>query len=901
MKSKFRRNLAAFCAAVLSIMPMSGTALPKANAAGNLLAFPGAVGAGKYATGGRGGEVYHVTNLNDSGTGSFRDAVSKSGRIVVFDVSGTIELKSNILCQSNITIAGQTAPGGSGITLKNYKMGMSGDNIICRFISSRPGPYASTSSGNDAWGGAKGSNSIIDHCSMGWTTDEQWGLYSNNEYYTVQYSVLGPADSWGGHSKGLHGFGIMMGKGYLTFDHNLIIHNVSRNFRGKVEGQETADFTNNIIYDWGYQTAYGTIGHLNYVNNTLKAGNSTTGGYHWMYVDSGTKPENFKVYCAGNQMIMKDGSLNSITYDNWSGVTLKTAIGITMDDLHSDSAFQTIVNGENVSTATTCESAEASYQHVIDFAGNGISSDKRTAIDQQCAKETADGTGSCSGTSAYDSSQTNLDKYNIQCGVTYTYPSAVMTKEITDNDNDGMDDEWEELRGLNPNDPTDINGDYCGLGYTNIEYYINDLTVNAFPEGVVELSPTTGSLVYNSPFEQIEAEDFAAQEGIRTEDTSDESGNQNIGFVENGDYVMYKRLDFEDGAKSFTARLSGNTAGIELYLDSLNTPAASISYAGTGSFSKWETVTFNIPAITGKHNLYIKFTGGEGYLVNMNWFKFNKEAVPVNGILAENLLVNDTENASDWKFAENAAVGSLVFGDREFTWSTLPESLNGAEQILTACDSKNFTGDVAGTAVAVKDITVSVAVDTRVENTPAFLTDWTKTDLTAASSNDVAFVIYQKNFSAGDTLTFGSNGQSYQCVNYAVFLQEKQNSEPVTEPETTEPVTEPVTEPETTEPLPTETEPTETETMPLPTEAESTETAPTQQDTTETSVLPGDADESGKVDILDVITINKAILGKEKLTDSQLRNADVDGDNKPTAADSLMIMKAIVGLVDLSK
>ncbi len=875
MKKRFHRSLAAFCAAVMSILPM--TAVPQqAEAAGNLVAFPGAVGAGKYATGGRGGEVYHVTNLNDSGTGSFRDAVSKSGRIVVFDVSGTIELKSNILCQSNITIAGQTAPGGSGITLKNYKMGMSGDNIICRFISSRPGPYASTSSGNDAWGGAKGSNSIIDHCSMGWTTDEQWGLYSNNQYYTVQYSVLGPADSWGGHAKGLHGFGIMMGKGYLTFDHNLIIHNVSRNFRGKVEGQQTADFTNNIIYDWGYQTAYGTIGHLNYVNNTLKAGNSTTGGYHWMYVDSGTKPENFKVYCAGNQMIMQDGSLNSITYDNWSGVTLKTAIGITMDDLHSDSAFQTTVNGENVSTATTCESAADSYQHVIDFAGNGISSDKRTAIDQQCAYETANGTGSCSGTAAYDSSQTNLDKYHIQCGVTYTYPSAVMTKEITDNDNDGMDDEWEELRGLNPNDPTDINGDYCGQGYTNIEYYINDLTVNAFPEGVVTPSPETGSIEYNSPFVQIEAEDFAAQEGIRTEDTSDESGNQNIGFIENGDYVMYKRLDFEDGAKSFTARLSGNTAKIELYLDSLDTPAASISYPGTGSFSKWETVTFNIPAISGKHNLYIKFTGGEGYLVNMNWFKFNKESVPVNGVLAENLLVNDTENASDWKFAENAAAGSLVFGDREFTFTELPESLNGAEQILTACDSKNFTGDTAGTAVAVKDITVSVAVDSRVENTPAFLTSWTKTDLTAKSSNDVTFVIYQKNFYAGDTLTFGSNGQSAYCVNYTVFLQELQETPAPTE-----------TQPEPTETIP---EPTETEPAPEPTE---TETVPEE-------IVRGDADGNHIVNIVDVITLNKAILGKDVLSKQGEKNADVDGDGTPSSTDSLMILKHIVGLINLN-
>jgi hypothetical protein len=189
MKKLFHKGLAFLTGmlTMISAIPCSPVQHLKTNAADNtILAFPGAVGGGKYATGGRGGEVYHVTNLNDSGAGSFRDAVSKSNRIVVFDVSGTIELESNILCQSNITIAGQTAPGGSWITLKNYKMGMSGDNIICRYISSRPGPYASTSSGNDVWGGAAGSDSIIDHCSMGWTTDEQWGLYSNNMNYTVQ-------------------------------------------------------------------------------------------------------------------------------------------------------------------------------------------------------------------------------------------------------------------------------------------------------------------------------------------------------------------------------------------------------------------------------------------------------------------------------------------------------------------------------------------------------------------------------------------------------------------------------------------------------------------------------------------------------------------------------------------
>ncbi|MBR6385435.1 MAG: carbohydrate-binding protein [Ruminococcus sp.] len=856
---------------------------PTAKAAGGLVAFPGAVGAGKYATGGRGGEVYHVTNLNDSGAGSFRDAVSKSGRIVVFDISGTIELKSNILCQSNITVAGQTAPGGSGITLKNYKMGMSGDNIICRYISSRPGPYASTSSGNDAWGGAKGSNSIIDHCSMGWTTDEQWGLYSANQYYTVQYSVLGPADSWGGHSKGLHGFGIMMGKGYLTFDHNLIIHNVSRNFRGKVEGQQTADFTNNIIYDWGYQTAYGTIGHLNYVNNTLKAGNSTTGGYHWMYVDSGTKPENFKVYCAGNQLINKDGSLHAITYDNWAGVTLKESIGITMNDLKSSSAFETVLNGENVSTATTCESAQASYDHVISFAGNGIAPDKRTAIDQQCAAETKNGTGSCSGTSAYDSSQTNLDKYNIQCGVTYTYPSAVTKKEITDNDNDGMDDNWELERGLNPSDPSDTNGDYCGQGYTNIEYYINDLTVNSFPEGVVELSPTA-NIPAISAFETIQAESFASQEGVRTEDTS--GGGQNIGYIENGDWIMFKKVDFEDGANSFTGRISGNSATMEIYIDNMNgSPAAKINFAGTSGFSDYQEFSYNIPQIKGSHNLYIKFTGGEGYLLNMDSFVFGKDSIPLSGELIKNVKVSENAVPLVWGISENAAVGSKMFGDRDFTFTELPEEVTGGEILLTACDSKTSTGTTAEFNTG-KNIDLYVALDSRVENRPDWLADYEKTPLTAKSSNDVIFEFYKKNFSENQPVTIGSNGQSYMCVNFAVIAVESNNQEEITTTETT------VTTTETTTTVTTAEETTTTQKI-----TEETTTTP------ENTIVFGDANEDGNVSVSDAVSILQYLANSEKypLTTQGKLNGDVDESEGITGKDAAVIQLVDAGIYSVKE
>lgn len=871
MRREFRRLLSGVAAAaiVFTAAPYQDgtvqTPAVTASAAGQLLAFPGATGAGRYATGGRGGEIYHVTNLNDSGTGSLRDAVSKSGRIVVFDVSGTIELASNIVCQSDITIAGQTAPGGSGVTLKNYKFGMGGDNIIVRYLSSRPGPDKCTSSGNDGWGGAKGSYSIVDHCSMGWTTDEQWGLYSNNEYYTVQYSVIGPANSWGGHVKGVHGFGIMMGKGYFSFDHNLIIHNVSRNFRGKTQGTETADFTNNIIYDWGYQTAYGTIGHLNYVNNTLKAGNSTSGGYHWMYVDSGTSPENFKVYCAGNRLINKDGTFHAITNDNWSGVTVKESIGITKNDLYSATPFATTLNGENVSTATICESAEASYEHVISFAGNGISPDLRTAIDRQCADETRNGTGQCSGTEVYDSSQSGLDSYNIKCGVTYQYPSAVTKKTITDADNDGMDDAWELARGLNPNDASDYKGDYCGLGYMNIEYYINDLTVDSFPSGVVELSPEQG-IDPISAYETIEAESFAAQEGVRAEENASASGGQNIGFVENGDYLMFRKVDFADGAKSFTATLSGNACKIELYVDSLNgSPAAVIPFAGTSGFADYQTLTFNTYAasvLSGQHNLYLRFTGGDGYLLNIDSFVFGREAVPVSGKYFSTLDIAEDAYPGSWQIAEQAAVGSAVFGDRAFAFTALPEQLLGAEQICTSCDAKNVFTDYA-VLTASADCVLSVLLDQRVAdagNTPPWLSAFTKESATAATDNGLTFLIYTKALRAGEQITLGSNNMNGSCVNYTVMLNAPAAL-------TTEPHAE-TTQPETT-------------TVPA------------------AAGMRGDVDCNGKVNIADCVLLSQFTSEVEgaNVSAQGLENAMVTDDNLITSDDTSRILEYIAGLI----
>ena len=490
-------------------------------AASPVLAFPGAQGGGQFATGGRGGTVYHVTNLNDSGTGSFRDAVSGSNRIVVFDVGGTIELKSNILVSNNVTIAGQTAPGGMGITLKNYKLGMSGDNIIVRYISSRPGTGGSNND-YDAWGGAKGSNSIIDHCSLGWAIDEQWGLYSNNMDYTVQYTIIGPANSFGGHSKGIHGFGIMFGKGNASWHHNLIVHNISRNFRGKVEGTNVMDYINNVVYDWGYQTAYGTFGHLNYANNYYKAGNSTTGGYNYLNFSSGSNYEKYKFYLEGNKMENADGTMRDDGTKNWSlvnfGSTYNEANGYGEPYYRTNTHMPITVNGVDTSVALNMDTADEAFDIVTQYAGAGISPECKPKIDLEVCSDAINGTGNITGTDVNNpgSYASDIEKYHMtQVDYADYYPAPILKKEIVDSDNDGMPDEGEIERGLNPNDASDANGNYRKdeaeyNEYTNIEYYLNDLTVNSFPEGVVPLTvPAKSSTVTVDPSaDEVEGESY---------------------------------------------------------------------------------------------------------------------------------------------------------------------------------------------------------------------------------------------------------------------------------------------------------------------------------------------------------------------------------------------------------
>ena len=208
-------------------------------------AFPGAEGHGRYVTGGRGKTVVHVTNLNDSGTGSFRQAVSSANRIVVFDVAGVIDLKSNLSFKDNITILGQTAPY-PGITLRYYTVQPGANNII-RFIRFRRGQEKDINDGADACWQRNKTGIIFDHCSFSWSIDEVASFYDNNNF-TMQWCTIGESLVDAGHGKGAHGYGGIWGGKLASFHHNMILHVANRSPRFNGARYNWAGYTSNKLY-----------------------------------------------------------------------------------------------------------------------------------------------------------------------------------------------------------------------------------------------------------------------------------------------------------------------------------------------------------------------------------------------------------------------------------------------------------------------------------------------------------------------------------------------------------------------------------------------------------------------------------------------------------------------------
>lgn len=426
------------------------------------LAFPGAEGFGAETIGGRGGIVYEVTNLNDSGPGSLREAVEASGpRTVVFRVGGTIALTSKLAIRNDfITIAGQTAPG-DGICLKDHEIFIAANQVIIRYIRSRVGSAAGME--YDAIWARDHSNIIIDHCSFSWSVDETASFY-DNENFTLQWCIISESLYDSVHPKGFHGFGGIWGGNSATFHHNLLAHHSSRNPRFAKRNTNLVpdiqdylvDYRNNVIYNWGYNSAYGgEDARVNIVANYYKPGPATRSSVN----DRIFQPLwglDFGVFHINNNFM--EGS-SFVTNDNWLGVDDITQQ--QKDQMKSATAF----DAPEISQHT----ATQAYNLVLQDAGANIP--VRDSLDERIMYEVQTGTAQYG--SSFDGGGNGIIDSPSEVG---GWPNLNGGVPDVDSDHDGMPDYWEKERCLDPLDYEDGNLDRNSNGYTNLEEYLYWLT-----------------------------------------------------------------------------------------------------------------------------------------------------------------------------------------------------------------------------------------------------------------------------------------------------------------------------------------------------------------------------------------------------------------------------------------
>lgn len=460
---------------------------------GLIRAFPGAEGGGMFTTGGRGGKVIKVTNLNDSGTGSLRAALAESGaRTIVFEVDGIIELKSTLeLKNDNVTVAGQTAPG-DGICLKNYSFVVKANNVIIRYIRSRMGDEAKNE--DDAMWGRYRKNVIIDHCSMSWSTDECSSFYAN-ENFTMQWCVLAESLRNSVHGKGQHGYGAIWGGVNASFHHNLLAHHDSRNPRfdgGDVYGtadnpltnsQRAVDYRNCVVYNFSNYPAYGGEGQrVNFVGNYYKWGPASVNGpdgstngkkRQYFYRVSGVK-DGVDYGCPSiylgdntNYLDTNDGNNNGINVNNWAGIVYDTANQGSAAFTQLTAPVSILPGG--LQSKVTTHTAAAAFDKVLDYAGANL---KRDAVDARAVNDTRTGSAACT-----DGGNGSIHGFIDTQSAVGGWPTYKKGKVKTDTDGDGIPDAWEDAFGLNKNLAADGNEktlDPTGR-YTNLEVYLHYL------------------------------------------------------------------------------------------------------------------------------------------------------------------------------------------------------------------------------------------------------------------------------------------------------------------------------------------------------------------------------------------------------------------------------------------
>ncbi|MGH2553029.1 MAG: pectate lyase [Chitinophagaceae bacterium] len=440
------------------------------------VSFPGAEGFGKYTTGGREGKVFLITNLNDNGPGSFREAAETKGkRIIVFALSGTIRLESKISIKGDVTIAGQSAPG-DGICLADHSVMLGGDNIIVRYLRFRMGDkyqkggMVDGNGGDDAFGGTRRKNIIIDHCSMSWSTDEVFSIYAGDST-TLQWNIISEPLNYSYHFETgdkdyeHHGYGAIWGGLHLTAHHNLFAHCNNRcpRFNGiRHTPTEFADYRNNVIYNWGSNNIYaGEGGNYNIINNYFKYGPNTGNSVKYRICNPG-KNETIgfgKWYVNGNYV---DGS-EEVTGNNWKGIHMGNS-GTEEDKNQTVNQYMFTTEGSGARLYT--QSAADAYKDVLKYAGASF---KRDTLDERIINDVENRTGKFIDVQGGYPHGTDYEK------TVNAWPALKSLIAPVDTDKDGMPDEWEKKNGLNPNDASDASAYKISKTYTNIEVYLNSL------------------------------------------------------------------------------------------------------------------------------------------------------------------------------------------------------------------------------------------------------------------------------------------------------------------------------------------------------------------------------------------------------------------------------------------
>lgn len=616
MRISFIKSLLLSCLCIVSVVVFATEKTP---------AFPGAEGFGRYVTGGRGGNVYHVTSLADDGSvGTLRWALSKAGvKTIVFDVSGTIHLNSALnITVGNVTIAGQTAPG-DGICVADYPVAIKANNVIVRYMRFRLGNKNVLVNGADGWDGFGGFDQqdwIIDHCSVSWSIDECLSVLGNKNT-TVQWCLVAQSLVNSGHSKGAHGYGGNWGGSGASFHHNLLAHHGSRTPRlgprPTTQLDERMDMRNNVIYNFGGNGCYGGEGmNVNIVNNYYKPGpGSPTDKKGYRIAGIGIRTNEYvktypayapalhlwgKYYVTGNY----NSKYTTVNQDNWTYGVINQIDANNCDGTFTQATKDSIKLREPIDyVLTTTHSAADAYARVLDYAGASL---HRDSFDERMVDDTRSGTATYTGkglSKGFVNSQDDNKPADADASWS-AWPTLASKDAPKDTDGDGMPDEWELVKGLDPTDPND--GKTVGAdGYTNLENYLNSLVADITTAQNLGGEPM-GSTVEESEVPVAASLDITPETAngdwtftngckitlSKAKDyaTSSSCGIKSIKYSNNVTYTIHlpegiavSSIDFqgftnEDGVDGYLAELNGQQFSATDYVFPSRTGGKAVSY-----------------------------------------------------------------------------------------------------------------------------------------------------------------------------------------------------------------------------------------------------------------------------------------------------------------------------------